>query len=192
MSRAIAVEVQPSTIAIPESTSPTAEKSAASKAKKEQETGSTKNISLAQKVREALGKGSNEYRRFSPKGCQTKEEGATSLLGTGNAAYMFLYVNINDIRAWRQLYGTAPAVALATFGRKSVWKMQAQLLGRPGRPGPGDSGDPDDPDNPGGPGGACGRRGINDPAAEEYKRTIEAESGRIGVSVCISYWRTET
>ena len=184
MAGAIVVEVQPRTIA------PTVKQSAFSNSHKEQETGSisniVRNINLAQKVRETLGKASNEYQLYSPKGCQTKTEDATTLLSIGNAAYKVLYVNINDIRAWRLVYGAAPAIVLATFGRKSVWKMQAELLGRPGRPGPGDSGDPDDPDDPGDPGGAWGRRATNDPAAEDYKRTIEAESVRIGVSVRIS------
>lgn len=103
-------------------------------------------------------------------------------MSIGNAVYEAFHGNINDIRAWRLLYGLTPAIVLAMFGRKSVWKMQAELLGRPGRPDPGDSGDPDDPS---GPGGAWGRPGLNE-AAKEYQRTIEAESGRIGVSVCIS------
>ena len=180
---AVAIEAQPRTIA------PIAERSAASKANKEQETSI---IILAQKVRKAIGEDSTEYQLYFPKGCQTEKEDATTLLSIGNAAYQVLYVNINDIRAWRQVYGAAPAVVLATFGRKSVWKMQAELLGRPS---PGDSGDPDDPDdpdNPGGPGRAWGRHGTNDLAAEEYKRTIDAESLRIGVSVCSSNWRTKT
>ena len=175
----------PSTTAPPESKSPTSEGSGASNANNEKGTGSTNNISLAEKVREALEKGSCGYELYTPKRRETKE-GATTLLSIGSAAYEVLYVNINDIRAWSHVYGTASAVVLATFGRKSVWKMQAELLGRPGRPGPGGSGDPDDPDDPEGAGGAWGRRGTNDPAAEEYKRTIETESQRIGVSVCIS------
>ncbi len=186
MSRVRAVGEPPSTNAPPESKSPTSEESGASNANKEQGTGSTNIISLAEKVREALEKGSNGYELYTPKSWETKEEGATILLSIGSAAYKVLYVNINDIRAWSHVYGTAPAVVLATFGRKSVWKMQAELLGRPGRPGPGGSGDPEDPDDPEGPGGAWSHRGTNDPAAEEYKRTIETESQRIGVSVCIS------
>jgi hypothetical protein len=160
-----------------------------------QEMDSTQNISLAEKVGAAFEGRKSEYRLFSPKGTRDwldEAEDATNFWSIGNAAYMVLYVNINDIRAWRLLYGRAPAVALAIFGRKSVWKMQAELLGRPGRPGPGGSGDPEDSNDPGGsgnPGGAGdpdGPRGTNDPAAEEYKRTIEAESGRITVSVRIS------
>ena len=182
MPGAIAIEAQPRTIT-------PAERSAASKANKEQETSI---IILAQKVRKAIGEDSTEYKLYFPKGCQTEEEDATTLLSIGNAAYQVLYVNINDIRAWRQVYGATPAVVLAIFGRKSVWKMQAELLGRPG---PGDSGDPDDPDdpdNPGGPGRAWGRHGSNDLAAEEYKRTIDAESLRISVSVCISNLKMKT
>ena len=179
----------PSTTAPPESKSPTSEGSGASNANNEKGTGSTNNISLAQKLRKALGKESNDYQVYPLKGFQTNEEGATNLLSIGNAAYKVLYLNINDIREWRQVYGTAPAVVLAIFGRKSVWKMQAELLGRPDRPSPGGSGYPYDPDDPDGPGGAWGRRGMNDPAAEEYKRTIEAEILRIGVTVCISNWR---
>ena len=172
-----------------EGSSPTAEKSAASETNKEQEMGSTKDIVLVEEVRAVFGEESNEYRLFSPRGRktgQTKQEDATNFWSIGNAAHMVLYVNINDIRVWRQIYGPASAVALATFGRKSVWKMQAELLGRPGRPGPGDSGDPDGPDDPGSPGGAGGPDGTNDPAAKEYKRTIEAESSRITISVCVS------
>ena len=186
MSRVIVAGEPPSTTAPPESKSPTSEGSGASNANNEKRTGSTNNISLAEKVREALEKGSCGYELYTPKPRETKEEGATTLLSIGSAAYKVPYVNINDIRAWSHVYGTASAVVLATFGRKSVWKMQAELLGRPGRPGPGGSGDPDDPDDPEGPGGAWGRRGTIDPAAEEYKRTIETESQRIGVSVCIS------
>ena len=93
MAGAIAIEAQPRTIA------PIAERSAASKANKEQETGSTSIIILAQKVRKALGKDSTEYQLCFPKGCQTKDEDATSLLSIGNAAYKVLYVNISDIRA---------------------------------------------------------------------------------------------
>lgn len=182
MSGTITAEEPPSTSTRVEGASRTTEKSAARETSKAQEIGSTENISLAEKMRAAFEEKPSKYWRDPPKGT------------SGNAAYMVLYVNINDIRAWSQLYGPAPAVALATFGRKSVWKMQAELLGRPGRPGPGDSGDPDNPNDPGGsgsPGDAgdpnapyCPGR-INDPAAEEYKRTIEAESGRITVSVCI-------
>ena len=185
MSRAFTVEVQPSTTAVLESKSPTSVESGASNGNKEQGTGSTNSIRLAEKVRDAIEK-ANGYELYIPKTWQTKEEGAATLLSIGSPAYKVLY---NDIRAWSHVYGTAPAVFLATFGRKSVWKMQAELLGRPGRPGPGGLGDPDDPDDPDDPeglGGAWGRRGTNDPAAEEYKRTIETESQRIGVSVCIS------
>ena len=191
MSGVIVAREPPSTTAPVESKSPPSEGSGASNANNEKGTGLTNNISLAQKLREALGKEPNEYQVYSLKGFQTKEEGATNLLSVVNAAYKVLYLNINDIREWRQVYGAAPAVVLAIFGRKSVWKMQAELLGRPGRPSPGDSGDPYDPDDPDGPGGAWGRRGMNDPAAEEYKRTIEAEILRIGVAVCISSWRTK-
>ena len=178
------VEEKPTTI------DPPTEQSAAEKAYKEQEIDLNRSIILAQKVRNALGKGSKEYELYSRKDWQTEDEGATILFSIGNAAYKVLYVNINDIRAWRHVYGAAPAVVLATFARKSVWKMQAELLGRPGRPGPGDYGDPDDPDDPGGSGGAWGRHRTYDPAAEEYKRTVEAESTRIGVAVCISNRRT--
>lgn len=148
-----------------ESTSATDEKST------EQKTGSAKSISRAKMVDAAFEQGPEEYRLFFP--MQEK----TSRIFDG------FHGSIDDMRAWRLLYGPTTAIVLAIFGKKTVWKMQAELLGRPGRPDPGDSGDPD---NPGGGGDAWGRHGPNDRAAKEYKRTIEAESGRIGVSVCIS------
>ena len=148
-----------------ESTSATPEKSA------EQETRSAERISRAAMADAAFKHASNKYPLLFP----TQEK--TSRI------FEVFQGSINDIRAWRLLYGPTTAIVLAIFGRKSVWKMQAELLGRPGRPDPGDSGDPDDP---GGPGDAWGRHGPRDRAAEEYKRTIEAESGRIGVSVGIS------
>ena len=166
------------------SISPIGEKSA------EQAMGSAGNISLEKRVNAAFQGESDEYQQFfqaqyqtQQKTSQTKQEGATNLLSIGNAVYEAFYGNINDIRAWNLLYGPIPALVLTIFGRKSVWKMQAELLGRPGWPDPGDSGDPDDPD---GPDDAWGRFRPHDRAAEEYKRTIEAESGRIGVAVCIS------
>ena len=148
-----------------DSTAATPEKSA------EQETGSAEKISRAAIADAAFKQASYKYPLLFP----TQEK--TSRI------FEVFHGSINDIRAWRLLYGPTTAIVLAMFGRKSVWKMQAELLGRPGRPDPGDSGDPD---NPGGPGDAWGRHGPNDRAAEEYKRTIEAESGRIGVSVGIS------
>ena len=183
MTSAITVEEKPTNIA------PQTEQSAEEKANKEQEIDLNRSIILAEAVRHALGKGSEVYQLYTPRRRETKEEGATTLWSIGSAAHKVPYVNINDIRAWSHVYGTASAVVLATLGRKSVWKMQAEMLGRPGRPGPGGSGEPDDPDDPEGPGGAWGRRGTDDQAAEEYKRTIETESQRIGVSVCISDWK---
>ena len=147
-----------------ESTSATPEKSV------EQETRSAERINRAAMAGVAFKQASNKYPLLFPKQEKTSR------------IFEVFQVSINDIRAWRLLYGPITAVVLAIFGRKSVWKMQAELLGRPGRPDPGDSGDPD---HPGGPGDAWCRHGPNDRAAEEYKRTIEAESGRIGVSVGI-------
>ncbi len=186
MSGTTTAEEPPTNISAMEGKSPTAEKSAAIETNREQEMGSTRKISPAETVSVALGEESNQYRLLFPQErgtSQTIQAEATKFWSISNAAHKVLYVNINDTRAWRRLYGPAPAIALATFGRKSVWKMQAELLGRPGGPDPGDSGNPGDP---GSPGGAGGPRGTNDPAAEEYKGTIEAESGRITISVCIS------
>ena len=155
-------------------------------ARLESPSSTAENISLAERVNAAFKQESDEYRlcfQAQQKTSQTNQGVATNLLSIGSAVYEAFYGTINDIRAWRLLYGPSPAIFLATFGRKSVWKMQAELLGRPGRPNPGDFGDPDDP---GGPDNSWGRFGPNDRAAEEYKRTIEAESGRIGVSVRIS------
>jgi hypothetical protein len=120
----------------------------------------------------------NKYRQFSP---------YESKKSNWEVVFLPLSVNLDDIKAWNFLYGPALAITLAAFGSKSVWQMQAELLGRPG-PGGSDPGGPGDPaggGDPGGPGGPCCPGEIVDQAAEDYKKTLEAESGRISFSVCI-------
>ncbi|KAK3347103.1 hypothetical protein B0T25DRAFT_485306 [Lasiosphaeria hispida] len=112
------------------------------------------------------------------------------------------FVIADDIRVLFRLYSAPAALALVLFGRKSIWKTQARVLGsrfkRPRRGGSGD--DPgDDPhdsdgsDGVGDPGGDKRVRGgelrerrprvcRGDPAAEEYTKMVEGESTRIGVS----------
>ena len=111
--------------------SSTAEKTA------EQETGSAGIFSLEDRVNAAFKEESltDQYRRIfqaqqmtQQKTSQTNQEGATNLLSIGSAVYEVFYGNIKDIRAWSLLYGPIPALVLAIFGRKSVWKMQAELL----------------------------------------------------------------
>lgn len=165
-----------------------------SSAEETQETRSPEGIRLAAEVHAAFREGSEQFWLLPLHGTSdrsTRIEVATTFQSIAEVAYMVLSVNINDIRAWSKLYGPAPTLALVVLGRKTVWKMQAELLGRPGRPSPNDSGDPDDPSDRGGFGGhdpdgpyLPGR--TNFLAEEEYKRTIEAESGRITIAVCIS------
>lgn len=103
-------------------------------------------------------------------------------------------VSVDDVRAWYKLYGGFWTTALVLFGRKSVWKMQARVLGQIPRRGPagGNPGDPgdDDPydsDDDFGD-GRVGRDAHDggDYAAEEYSRLVQGESTRIGVSVSCS------
>ena len=71
-----------------------------------------------------------------------------------HSLYLSMYKTVDDFRAWIKLYGTTGGAAVATFGKKSVWEGQVKVLSDP-----------------------------NPPLAWEYKKLIEAESGRIGISV---------
>ncbi|KAF2656451.1 hypothetical protein K491DRAFT_551019, partial [Lophiostoma macrostomum CBS 122681] len=62
----------------------------------------------------------------------------------------------SDLRAWIRLYGLVEGAAVATFGKKSVWTMEAKVLSEP---------------DPG--------------SALKFKKIIEDESGRIGISGAI-------
>jgi len=61
----------------------------------------------------------------------------------------------DDLRAWIRLYGLAGGAAVMIFGKKSVWEVETKVLGDPGAA-----------------------------PALEFKKIIEDESGRIGISVC--------
>lgn len=66
-----------------------------------------------------------------------------------------MYKITDDLRAWIRLYGPAGAAAVATFGKKSVWEAKVKVLADP-----------------------------KPPPALKFKKVIEDESGRIGISVC--------
>lgn len=150
--------------------------------------------SQAVKARRAFQEKPEQIWLHSSKGAlhwSSRIEDATIFRSIAEVAWVVLSVNINDIRAWSELYGLVPTLALATLGRKTIWKMQAELLGRTVRPSRLCSGGPDNPSDPGGggghdPGGPYLHDRSNALAEEEYKRTVEAESGRINVSVCVS------
>jgi hypothetical protein len=111
-----------------------------------------------------------------------------------------LHAVIDDFRTWYDLYGLREALVLWLLARKSVWKMQARVLGyrpksRANRPGtdrddsddPFDSSDPDDSDDSEGFVGQ--KRVYRGSAAQEYKDTVENESNRI--TVAVSYLHIE-
>jgi hypothetical protein len=109
----------------------------------------------------------------------------------------------DDIRTWFYLYSAPAALALVLFGKKSIWKTQARVLGsrlkRLRSGGSGDdlgddlygsncSSDVRDPSGnkrarSGGLGERRPRVCRGDPAAEAYAKMVESESTRIGVSV---------
>lgn len=64
------------------------------------------------------------------------------------------YLAADDLRAWVRAYGPTGGLAIATFGNKSVWKVQAKLLGDP-----------------------------EPPSALNFKKTVEDECSRIGLIV---------
>jgi hypothetical protein len=43
-------------------------------------------------------------------------------------AALALYVSYDDFRVWHRLYGPVGAVLVATFAKKSIWKLQAEVL----------------------------------------------------------------
>lgn len=114
--------------------------------------------------------------------------------------------SFQDVATWFHVYGGPSALALALFGRKSIWKTQARVLatwrprrGKSGRtgsgpdpgpgPGPGPDPDPDPWGRPDDSGDGRRRKGRQycacaaDQVEQEYQKMIEGESTRIGVSV---------
>jgi hypothetical protein len=91
-----------------------------------------------------------------------------------------LYVAFDDLRAWTRLYGATAAIALASFGSKSIWKMQTEVLS--GFNGSGDAGGSATL----GSGGGSGGPDDMDSTAVEFKKITQDESSRIGVSVRFS------
>ena len=164
---------------------------AGSSAEKTQGLHSSEGGRIALQVRAAIENESEQFwlnslNQTSPWSTQTED--AAIFQSIAEVILTALRVNVNNIRAWSKIYGPAQTLALVLLGRKTVWKLQAELLGRRDRPFPDDSGDPGDPDDfgnsdghdpedPGLPGRTYNR------AEKEYKKTIEAESGRITISV---------
>jgi hypothetical protein len=53
---------------------------------------------------------------------------AWSFARSGNSVVLAMHVVYDDFRVWNRLYGTAGAVAVASLSKKSVWRLQAEVL----------------------------------------------------------------
>lgn len=51
-----------------------------------------------------------------------------SIRRSANLVALALYVSYDDFRVWNRLYGPVGAILVATFAKKSIWKLQAEVL----------------------------------------------------------------
>ena len=80
-----------------------------------------------------------------------------SVISIAKIAYEVTYYSFADPITWIQLYGPVSGLAVAMFGNKSVWRMQADVLSS-----------------------------LDDTDALEFRKIIQDESAMVGISVCFS------